>query len=81
MSERTNEAVAITAFIRWVEEPLAEARVALEKVPLRMDEHKVWLEVFRGLGRAQEACAELKKLAAWHAGCNGKQWRSRSSRK
>jgi hypothetical protein len=57
-----------SGFLAWIEEPLAEAREELEKVQLRVDEHRQWLAVFRALNKAQSRCRELRKLASWMNG-------------
>lgn len=53
------------AFLSWVEKPLADALAAVERVPLRLDEHRQWLAVFRAIGNAQSACRDLHRLAAF----------------
>lgn len=56
------------SFIGWVEEPARRAREAVARVPLRLDEHRAWLEVFREINATLAACSELRRLAGWLQG-------------
>lgn len=54
-----------SGFLSWVEKPLLDARAEVERVPLRLDEHRQWLAVLRAIVEAQTACRELHRLAGW----------------
>lgn len=51
--------------LAWVEKPLSRALEALERVPMRVDEHRAWIAVWADVRNAREACRELRKLARW----------------
>lgn len=65
--ERQRGEVIPTGFLTWIQKPLQEAQEACQRVPLRLDEHRAWLDVFRAVSAAQRALMDLHKLAAW---CN-----------
>lgn len=50
---------------RWLSPRLAEAKREIHSMPLRVEDFPQWMRALKAVERAEDAIAELKRLASW----------------